>query len=98
CRHEAASEVLPADIHGGFPAEAVEVRLEPGVGALAADVAKVHHESPVAVELAGDAELTHLVLGRDAVNMQASQIVAAHFAFVDETGDEADRPHLPHQR
>ncbi len=79
-------------------AEPVEILLEPGLRMLAADVAQMGQEFPVGVELAGDAQLSHHLLGRDAVDEHVAEPVAIDPAVLDQLGDEADRPHLAHQR
>ena len=72
----------------------IEIRLEPGVGALASQSHQVAQVVPVCVELVEGAELGHHVRGLDAVYQHSLQRVVAHFAVIDQLGDEGDRPHL----
>src|SRR5260370_8792178 len=51
------SHVDGLEIHGGFDAKPVEVRVEPLSCPVAADVAQPGQEIPVTVELAADSEL-----------------------------------------
>ena len=68
---EHGSDVAGGDIDGALDPEAVEVRVEPGFGAARADVVQVDQELPVGVELGGDAEALHHVLGLDGVHAHA---------------------------
>jgi hypothetical protein len=91
-----ASEILLADVRGGFSAQSVEVRLKPGICATAADVPQVREEPPISIELAENTEIVCRVIGRDTMDEKALHVVTVHLAFVDEARDEADRPHLTH--
>jgi hypothetical protein len=48
-----------------FPSEPIEIRLEPGVGALASQSHQAGQVIPVGVELVEGAQLGHHVGGRD---------------------------------
>src|SRR5262249_3778394 len=79
-----------------FDAEAIEIRLQPLVGAFAADLVKICKESPVAVQLAGVRQRADHILAVDRMNEHPFAV--GHLAAVNQVGHESNRTHLPHQR
>src|SRR5262249_23084952 len=57
-----------------------------------------HEEAPVGIQLARNSEPLHHLVGRNSVNIEPLQAVSVDRTLVDQLGDEADRPHLAHQR
>src|SRR5215203_5384422 len=94
----AASEVLLANIDGRTHADAAEIAGKPCLGASAPDIVHVEQELPVGVELRGDAETLHHVLGIDRMDAHRLHLRAAHFAVLDHPANEGYRSHLAHER
>src|ERR1700757_3603483 len=76
----------------------VEMRVDPLLCPFAADVAQPGQKLPGGVELAGDAELRHYVVGRDGVDPNAPERPIGDIAVIDQLRDKPDRPHLAYQR
>src|SRR5260370_501438 len=105
-RTPAERSVMPAlwrshidglEVHGGFDAEAVEMRVEPLLCPLVAGVTQIGEEFPVGLKFARDAELRYHVVGRDTVDPHAPERPIDDGAVIDQPCDEADRPHLAQQ-
>src|SRR5271163_3024217 len=92
------SHVDGLEVHRGLDANSVEMRVEPLSCPVAADVAQPGQEIPVGIELAGDAERRHYVVGRDSVDPHAPERPVDDGAVIDQSGHESDRPHLAQQR
>ena len=72
--------------------------VDPGLRAFATDLMEAGEEAPVGVELAGDAQFLHHVVGRNGMDQHPLDLVGIELAVIDQLGDESDRAHLPHQR
>src|ERR1700726_3973968 len=92
------SEVYFINVHRRLDTQFDEVFREPVARTFSPLVAKKNEKVPIGVVLACRTECTHEFVVRDAVDQHVWQLFANDTVLRDELCDEADGPHLPHER